>query len=79
MNQVIALDEYLMITEGYIFLFLIENIYCDPSSELSHRDGSDEALQHVFYCRINKSYPELSPDTPSYLELCTLYFIFLVV
>ena len=45
--------EYLMI----IFLFLIEIIYCDPSSEPSRRDGSDEGLQHMFLWRINKNYP----------------------
>ena len=25
----------------------------------------------MFVCRINKNYPKLSPNTPSYLELCT--------
>ena len=28
------------------FLFLIESICCDISSELSHQDGSDEGSQH---------------------------------
>ena len=46
----IALDEYLMITEGSFFLFLIENICCSPSSEPSRRYGSDEGSQHVFLC-----------------------------
>ena len=51
-----ALDkrEYLMII---FFLFLIETIGCDPSSEPSHRDGSDEGSQHMVLCRINKIYP----------------------
>ena len=40
-----------------ILLFLIETICCDPSSEVSHRDGSDEGSQHMFLCRINKYYP----------------------
>ena len=41
-----ALDkrEYVMI----IFLILIETICCDPSSEPSHADGSDEGSQHIF-------------------------------
>ena len=26
---------------------------------------------NTFSCRINKKYPELSPNTPSYLELCS--------
>ena len=59
-----------MITEGLFFLFLTETICCDPSSEPSHRDGSDEGSQPMFSCRINKNYPELSPNTPSHLELC---------
>ena len=33
-----------------IFLFFrIKTIYCDPSSEPSHRDGSDEGSQHMFF------------------------------
>ena len=39
-----------------------------PSSQPSLRDSSDEGSQHVL-CRINKNYPLLSPNTPSYLEL----------
>ena len=37
-----------------IFLFLIETISCDPSSEPSNQDGSDEGSQYMFLCRINK-------------------------
>ena len=43
-----------MIIEGYFFLFLIETICCDPSSELSSRDGSDEGSQHMFYAELIK-------------------------
>ena len=39
------------------FLFLIETICFDHSSEPSCRDGSDEGLHHMFLCRINKNYP----------------------
>ena len=35
-----------MIIEGYVFLFLFETIYFDPSSEPSRQDGSDEGSQH---------------------------------
>ena len=35
-----------MISEGYFFLFLIETICCDPSSEPSQKDSSDEGSQH---------------------------------
>ena len=45
--------EYLMI----IFLFLIKIICCDPSSEPSDQDGSDEGSQCMFLCRINENYP----------------------
>ena len=38
-------------------LFLIETICCDPSSESSHRDSSDEGTQHMVLWRINKNYP----------------------
>ena len=43
-----------MIIEGFS-LFLIETIYCDPSSELSHQDSSDEGSQLMFLRRTNKN------------------------
>ena len=46
-----------MIIYGYFFLFLIETIVCDPSSEPSRRDGSDEGSQHRFLYRTDKNYP----------------------
>ena len=46
-----------MITEGYFFLFLIETVCCDPSSEPSHQNSSDEGSQHIMLCGINKNYP----------------------
>ena len=36
-----------MIIERQFFLFLTETIYCDPSSEPSLQDSSDEESQHV--------------------------------
>ena len=33
------------------------------------QDGSDEGSQHMFLCRINKTYSYLSPNTPSFLDL----------
>ena len=44
-----------MIINGYFFFFLIETICCDPSSEPSRQDGSDEGLQHMFLFTINKN------------------------
>ena len=32
-------------------------------------DASGEWSQHIFLCRITKNYPQLSPNTPSCLEL----------
>ena len=40
-----------MIIEGQFFLFLIETVGCDSSSELFHQDGSDEGQQHIFYAK----------------------------
>ena len=40
-----------------IFLFLIETIFCEPSSEPLHRDGSDEGSQLMFICRTDKIIP----------------------
>ena len=36
-----------------------ENISCDPSSEPSHRDGSDEGSQHMVSMRNKKIYPSV--------------------
>ena len=44
-----------MIIEGKFFLFLIETICCDPSSEPSHQDGSNEGSQYTVLCRIKKN------------------------
>ena len=59
MTSIRALDkrEYLKLIEGQVFLFLIETISCDPSSEPSRQDGSDVGSQHTFLCRSNKKYP----------------------
>ena len=63
----ISLDNlHVVLTQSYryegvfddnFFLFLIETISCDPSSEPSRRDGSDEGSQPMFLCRNNKNYP----------------------
>ena len=42
---------------GIIFLFLHENIPCDPSLELSHhQDSSNEGSQDMFSLRNKKNY-----------------------
>ena len=64
-----------MIIEGYVFLFLIEIICCDPSSEPSRRDGSDGRSQLMFCAESTEIVPKLSPNTPStliYSFLCRI-------
>ena len=34
-----------------MIIFLTETVCCDPLSELSHRDGSDEGSQHIISCQ----------------------------
>ena len=40
---------------GIILSVLHINIYCDPSSELSQPDGSDEGSQHMVSVRNEKN------------------------
>ena len=51
-----ALDkrDYLMILRDNFLLILHKNKCCDPSSELSHRDCSDEGSQHTVSMRNKK-------------------------
>ena len=51
------------------FLFLMETICCDPSSELSRRDSSKEGSQISFYAALMKITPNYHQALP-YLELC---------
>ena len=48
------LDNRKYLFNGYCFLFLVETTCCDPSSEPSLRDGSDEGSQHMFYAEFTK-------------------------
>ena len=42
----------------FLISHLIETICCDPSSEPSRRDGSDESSQHLFfYAELTKIIP----------------------
>ena len=34
----------------FFFLFLNENVCCDPSLETSRKDGSNDRSQHIFLC-----------------------------
>ena len=63
------------IIQRYFFLFLIENICCDPSLEPSRQDGSNDGLQNMFLLRNMANYPLIIHVTPSYLELCLMIFL----
>ena len=66
----LAKREYLVIIRDNFVQILVKNICCDPSSEPSGRDGSDEGSQHMVSFKNKKNYPELSVSIFSYLELC---------
>ena len=51
-------------------MFLNKNIFCDPSLELSHGDGSHEGSQHMFSLRNKKNYLRIILNSPFYLKLC---------
>ena len=57
--------ECLVIFRDIFLLILYKTIYCDPSSEPSQRDGSDEGSQHTVSITNKKNYHQIS----SYLEL----------
>ena len=45
------------IIQRFFFLFLTENICCDPSLEPSRRDGSNDVSQNMFLWRNMANYP----------------------
>ena len=60
----VVLRTELQITEGIkdnskiiFFLFLVENICCDPSLEPSRRDGSNDGSQNMFLWKNMANYP----------------------
>ena len=61
--------EYLTIILGYFFLFLYENIHCDPSLELSQLEGSNEGSQCILLWKISRSYLTIIFKYSPYLEL----------
>ena len=48
------------IIQRYFFLFLNENISCDPTLEPSKRDGSNDVSQNMFYGEILLIIPSFS-------------------
>ena len=52
-----------------IHIFFHKNIFCGPSLELSHQEGSNEGSQHTFLLRNKKTYFRIILNTPSHLEL----------
>ena len=53
---------------NFVFLFLIENVCCDPSLEPSQRDGSNDGSQHTFERSSMENYPKTIHITPSNLK-----------
>ena len=41
-----------------------------PSSEPSHRDGSNEGSQYMFLWSNKENFPKIIPVTPPYLDHC---------
>ena len=56
------------VIQRYFFLFLNENIYCDPSLGRSRRDGSNDGSQNMYFWKNMDNYPKIISVTPSYLE-----------
>ena len=52
-----------MIIQRYFFLFLKENLCCDPSLEPSRRDGSNDGSLNMFYGEIRIIIPKF-PQLP---------------
>ena len=50
-----------MIIRDNFLLILHKNICCDPSSEPSQQDGSDEGSQHMVSTRNKKNYHQIFP------------------
>ena len=53
-----------------IFLFLNENICCDPLLEPSQRDCSNGGTQNMFLIEKHDLLSQITPVTPCYLEHC---------
>ena len=64
------------ISKVLFFLFLNENICCDPSLEPSQQDGSNDGSQYMFLWKNMDNYPETVPVTPSFLGPCSTSFPF---
>ena len=55
-----------MIIEGYLFLFLIEKINCDPSSEPSRRETVQMKGHNKCFCA------EMTKNIPNYHQILPL-------
>ena len=56
-----ALDkkEYFVIIRDNFCQFCTKNLCCDPSSDPSRQDSSDEGSQHMVSIRNKKNYPSV--------------------
>ena len=51
----------MIIRDIFFFLILHKSIGCDPSYELSKRDGSEEGSQHMVLMRNKKIFHQIPP------------------
>ena len=51
--------KYPLFNKGYFLLILHKIMCCDPSSEPSRPDGSNEGSQHMISMRNTKNYPSI--------------------
>ena len=56
----------------FFFLILHNNVCCDPLSEPSRRNGSDEGSQHIISMKKTEIIPQLSSNISSYMEIWVL-------
>ena len=59
-HQVLQIRGGIEDNSNIVFLFLTENIHCDPSLELPQRDGSNEGHNVCFNGKIRKIFLKLS-------------------
>ena len=70
------LSELHRIVKNNIFLFLNENVCCDPTVQPSHQDSSNEESQCTLLCKNIESLPLIIPANHSYLKYCVVSYIY---
>ena len=68
-NRALDKRKYLVIIRDNFLSVLHKNLCCDPSSEPSRQDSSDEGSQHRVSMRNKKNYPSIIIKYSSYQDL----------